>query len=100
MDEKPWSTAGPLSASFGSHPCVCRSEHAPPVPWTHAHHIWPKYAGGPDTPENIVYVCPSTHDWIHIIWREFERSGLSGRQRHWPHYAYEIAVQGWKMMSV
>lgn len=95
-----WSTAGPLSAPFDKYPCPCRSEHAPSVPWTHGHHLWPLFAGGPDSPENLVYVCPATHDWAHVIWRVFEKNdGPVSRQRTWPFYAYNIAVEGWEMMT-
>lgn len=94
-EPRPWSTAGPRSAPFETHPCPCRSEHAPSVPWTHAHHVVPLYAGGPDTPDNIVYICPATHDWVHIILRVFDRSAqVVPRQRHWPFYAYDLAVRG------
>lgn len=96
----PSQMTDPLAAPFETHPCDCRSEHAPPVAWTHAHHIWPLYEGGPDTIENTVYVCPATHDWIHVIWREFRRAEqVTARQRHWPYRAYEIATQGWEMMQ-
>lgn len=95
-----WSTAGPLSVPFETHPCPCRSEHAPSVPWTHAHHVWPKYAGGPDVEANIVYVCPATHDWTHVIWRLFEvYGGVIGRRREWPLHAYDVARLGWRWMT-
>jgi hypothetical protein len=94
-----WSTAGARSAPFQEHPCPCRSEHAPSVPWTHQHHIWPLYAGGPDTPENTVYICPATHDWVHVILRVFGNQGLCIRKREWPYFAYELAVRGWEKMS-
>lgn len=101
MDEQLWSTAGPQSAPFEDYPCPCRSEHAPSVPWTHRHHIWPLYAGGPNTEANVVHVCPATHDWIHVIWRVFEKEGgpTATRQRHWPHYAHDVAVEGWARME-
>lgn len=67
------------------------------MPWTHRHHIIPLYAGGPDVEENIVHVCPATHDWIHVILREFDKAGqVLSRQRHWPYYAYEMAKQGFQ----
>lgn len=98
-DEHLWSTAGPLSAPFEDFPCPCRSEHAPSVPWTHRHHVHPLYAGGQDTSENTVYVCPATHDWIHVILRLFEKEGPTSRQRDWPFYAYQIAALGWEKMN-
>lgn len=43
------------------------------------HHIWPLGMGGPDTPENIVTVCPNGHRDIHDYMRELIRtpSGVS-----------------------
>lgn len=95
----PWMS-DPRGAPFDTHPCPCRSEHAPPVKWTHGHHRWPLFAGGPDTPENLEFVCPATHDWAHVIWRVFERVGaIVGRERGWPTYAYEVTVRGWRDME-
>lgn len=100
-DEGLWASGpGAVSVPFSSHPCGCRKEHAPPVPWTHRHHVWPLYAGGPDIEENIAYVCPATHDWAHVIWRAFETHGgaIETRRQAWPHYAYELALRGWTDM--
>ncbi|MEO6572088.1 MAG: HNH endonuclease signature motif containing protein, partial [Ilumatobacteraceae bacterium] len=92
---RPWSTSGPLSLPFAQFPCLCRVEHAPSVPWSHRHHIVPLYANGPDVESNIVHVCPATHDWIHVILREFDKAGeVRSRRQTWPHYAYRLAVTG------
>lgn len=87
------------SVPFEDHPCPCRAEHAPSVPWTHRHHVWPLYAGGPDVEDNVVYICPATHDWVHVILRAFDKAGeVVPRQRTWPYYAYSLAVQGYEKM--
>lgn len=102
-DEDLWTSGGTgkASAPFETHPCPCRTEHAPSVPWTHRHHLWPLFAGGPDLESNVVYVCPATHDWAHVIWRVFEKNGGPTKTRHqeWPHYAYRIAREGWAKMK-
>lgn len=96
----PSQVADPYAAPFASHPCDCRSEHVPSVPWTHAHHVWPLFAGGPDTADNTVYICPATHDWAHVIWRAFSNAGgIVTRERSWPYRAYQIAVEGWTKMT-
>lgn len=95
MSDRPWSLKGPASLPFATHPCPCRTEHAPSVPWTHKHHVVPIYAGGPDVPSNIVNVCPATHDWIHVILREFDKvDAVVPRRREWPFFAYQTAVTG------
>lgn len=99
-DPRLWTTSGARAAPFETHPCPCRSTHAPSVPWTHRHHLWPLYAGGPDDEGNVVYICPATHDWVHVMWRVFEKAGGPvSRERHWPYYAYEVAVVGWQKMA-
>lgn len=99
-DPGAWTTAGRHSAPAATHPCPCRSEHAPAPVWTHRHHLWPLYDGGPDTDANVAYVCPATHDWAHVIWRAFERAGEpTPRERGWPHHAYELAVRGWQLRT-
>jgi hypothetical protein len=99
-EKRLWSSAGKVGAPFVTKPCACRADHAPNVPWTHRHHVWPLFAGGPDIEDNVVYVCPATHDWTHVIWRIFEKSrGTVPRRRTWPHYAYELAVAGWRFMQ-
>ncbi len=96
-----WSAPpAPRSAPFGTHPCPCRAEHAPPVPFTHGHHLWPLFAGGPDTPGNVRHVCPATHDWSHVIWRAFAAAaGPVPRRPGWPHYAHAITLEGWQAME-
>lgn len=54
-------------------PCDCVQTHSPAVGDDEIHHIWPKGAGGPDTPENMVNRCPTTHDNIHIVERLWRR---------------------------
>lgn len=31
----------------------------------HAHHVRRRSQGGPDTPENLLWVCADAHRWIH-----------------------------------
>ncbi len=47
--------------------CRCVSQHRPPPLELHRHHVLPTYLGGPDTPDNTVMVCPSTHANIHEL---------------------------------
>lgn len=53
--------------------CVCISEHNPaPMELTH-HHVWPLGMGGPDTPDNLVWLCPTAHYNVHELLRWFIR---------------------------
>lgn len=89
----------PREVPFATHPCPCRTEHAPPVAFTHRHHVHPLYAGGTEDESNVVILCSATHDWVHVMLRTFERDGLVARKRSWPRYAYRVAVQGWESMA-
>ncbi|QNN52488.1 HNH endonuclease signature motif containing protein [Nocardioides mesophilus] len=49
--------------------CVCRKPHAPEPLDLEYHHVWPKGMGGPDVPENAVFICPTTHTNTHELLR-------------------------------
>ncbi len=47
--------------------CRCVPLHRPPVLELHRHHVWPLFLGGPDTDNNTVMVCPTSHQNIHEL---------------------------------
>ncbi len=49
--------------------CRCAPQHRPPPLELHRHHRFPLYLGGPDTLDNIVIVCPTTHANVHELLR-------------------------------
>ncbi len=56
--------------------CICVKRHSPVCPpksgeW---HHIEPKAYGGSDEDENLVFVCGTTHNNIHV----YIRTGKGG----------------------
>lgn len=79
--------------------CVCCSDHNPNPMELHRHHVWPKYYGGPDIPENLVWVCPTTHVNVHELLREYEKAG--GRpsweiEKRFGPYTRKLALMGWE----
>jgi hypothetical protein len=66
-----------MADSVGAHDsgqsCTCVSDHNPEPRELNRHHIWPKGAGGPDTPENLVWLCPTSHVNVHDLEREWVR---------------------------
>lgn len=81
--------------------CLCQATHRPAPLEFERHHIWPLGLDGPDTDDNIVWVCPTTHTNIHEILRIFMRFGLVsfydiGAQYTVPvsKYAYQVAKEG------
>lgn len=67
------------------------------------HHIQPQQYDGPSAPENLVWVCPTTHANIHEILREIiRRKGYlswSEALRTWDdglnRYAFQVAHDGY-----
>ncbi len=47
--------------------CDCVTEHRPTPMVYERHHILPLAWGGPDVPENVVTVCPTTHRGVHEL---------------------------------
>ncbi len=78
--------------------CPCVADHNPNPHELHEHHIVPKAWGGPDTPENLVVVCPTTHANVHRLLREYVKAGctppLDVRRRYSASTRY-WAEQGW-----
>lgn len=64
----------PFEANVWTDPqieCPCVSRHVPkPVGWQR-HHIQPLAWGGPDSDDNTVYLCATTHSNVHYLLREW-----------------------------
>lgn len=59
-----------LSALDNPHlSCKCVGKHIPKPMELHKHHVWPLGEGGPDTRENLLILCPTTHANVHRLWR-------------------------------
>lgn len=86
--------------------CRCLVDHDPEPLELHIHHIWPLAAGGPDTPPNRVWLCPTAHVNVHEILRMFMRSGPMtsyelGRALGRPvnRYQRRVAYLGWQAIT-
>lgn len=55
--------------------CLCVSDHRPAPLELNAHHVWPLANGGPDVPENIVWLCPTAHTNVHELLRLMMKAG-------------------------
>lgn len=83
--------------------CACRTTHAPHPLELERHHIWPSGMGGPDTEDNVVFVCPTTHTNTHELLRLFMRDGPLtwtdvGEIYDVPvsRYAFDLAHEGYR----
>lgn len=63
--------------TYGGHDlgeeCRCVSNHNPNPMELNRHHIWPLGMGGPDTSDNIEWLCPTTHVNVHELLRAYEK---------------------------
>lgn len=57
--------------------CLCVADHRPSVLEYERHHIYPLGMGGLDTPENVVWVCPTAHANTHEMLRLMLAAGRS-----------------------
>jgi hypothetical protein len=83
--------------------CECRSVHSPYPLELERHHIWPLGMGGPDTSDNVAWVCPTTHTNIHELLRHIVRVGMLtwgevGAMYDVPvsRYAFDLAHEGYR----
>lgn len=77
--------------------CVCVAEHHPAVLEPQAHHLWPKYLGGPEHPDTLLMLCANTHTNAHRILRRHVKAGqVTPRQKGEPRYSYTVASLGFE----
>jgi hypothetical protein len=62
----------------GAKVCQAPASGAPGPCWggLHRHHRLPRGRGGPDTPENLLWLCAAHHDWTHGHPLDGRRLGL------------------------
>lgn len=88
----------------GERRCVCVITHSPQVDKLELerHHVWPLGKDGPDIKENLRWLCGSTHNQVHRLWRFFER--YDGMPPNWiartfSPYVRNLVMLGWTQMK-
>jgi hypothetical protein len=65
----------PLTAKPGGEKkCRCVKLHIPKANILHSHHVWPTGEGGPNISANLLWLCPTTHNNVHELWRLFKKN--------------------------
>lgn len=88
-----------VSARIAEHDyCKCVVSHVPQPVELHLHHILPLDWGGREVEENLVLLCPTTHENVHLLLREYRRA--NGRpnwhvEKYFGDYARTLAALGW-----
>ncbi len=84
-------------------PCLVHgSRHIPNSHVNHRHHVWPVSLGGPDTPDNIVVVCPTGHANIHTLLNLFRVHRGEPPYTETRQFAFgerELARLGWQRLQ-
>lgn len=62
--------------------CLCVSDHRPPVLEYERHHILPRYLGGEDTDDNLLWLCSTTHSNVHELLRMMMKAGAALTDHH------------------
>lgn len=63
--------------------CFIRRGEQFPRESMHPHHIQPRAYGGPDTPENIVWICSDVHDILHrLAVKLAAKASMVGEAKH------------------
>lgn len=79
--------------------CECVTDHNPNAVQLHVHHILPLSWGGAKEKANELLICPTTHDNVHRLLREYKKA--NGRpswnvEKYFGVHARELAAEGWK----
>lgn len=84
--------------------CRCIATHRPAPLELEKHHIWPLGMGGPDTADNIEWLCPTTHTNAHELLRAMVKIQQILPFQHFvdlyeqpvSRHAYEVACEGFR----
>lgn len=96
----------PLTAKpSGERRCVCVGRHYPTPTILHSHHVWPLGEGGPDISANLLWLCPTTHNNAHELWRLLKKGQKQGINVPWStlrtfsrYTRDEVVRPGWEQM--
>lgn len=98
---EPALLAVPLTARpTGPRVCTCVKTHTPVMGPDEAegHHVWPLGEGGPDKAANMRWLCGTTHNSVHALWRLYQRHGgtpPADLVRRYRPYVRDIVADGW-----
>jgi hypothetical protein len=92
----------PLTAKpSGERRCVCVTQHRPVPVILHGRYVWPLDKGGPDTAENLLWLCPTSAENCDELWQLTVRAIQSGQVIPWHEmrlfsaYVRGVVSRGW-----
>ncbi len=82
--------------------CACVKDHRPVPTHVVRHHVFPLGEGGPNTEDNIVWLCPTAHENVHVLLRAFKTyegaPPWEVRRRFSPYIRF-LALWGWRSIQ-
>lgn len=87
-----------MAYPIGAKKCLCVANHNPKPRQLHKHHIQPLYLEGPDTSENLIWLCPTAHANVHVLIRRWESNDGSPAWwtlKHFSPFIRHLAMVGW-----
>lgn len=81
--------------------CHCVKHHVPKSMQLHRHHIWPKAEGGPNTADNLIWLCPTAHVNVHE-YLDLLRDTGGVRPSNWREFSLfvrAVADLGWQRIT-
>jgi hypothetical protein len=88
-----------LAAHDMGQTCRCVLHHNPNPMELHRHHVLPLAWGGQATPDNEVWLCPTSHANVHELLRAHERYEGAvpwAIRKRFSIYIRSLAADGWK----
>ena len=79
--------------------CPCVREHRPKAVELDHHHLLPKYLGGSDAPDNLIWICVQTHRATHELLRLYIKANETPPAEvvnDYPRMARALALDGWQ----
>lgn len=91
-------STGPAELNYVDSPdgpvCPCVADHNPNPMRPERHHVWPLGMGGDDDPANLLYLCPTTHENVHLLILLWKRHGGEppwSERRRFGQFAQDLA---------
>lgn len=87
-----------LTVSADESVCLCSGKHVPRPHILHRHHIIPISFGGDNARENLIDLCPTTHENVHNLLRQYKK--FNGRppgrvRKHYSDFVQRLAQEAW-----
>lgn len=88
--------------TYSYDPCQVHAFHRPTPQVCFRYYVWPLDMGGPDTPENVVIVCPTGFTNISLLFDDIKHNGgvtAYAYRRKFAQTEVHVAELGWSRFT-